>query len=66
MINVCTIGIGNCGGQIADLAMQKYNIKGVAINSSANDLVNIKNVTKRPPLKQLPSSFLLFDALPIK
>lgn len=46
MINVCTIGIGNCGGQIADLAMQKYNIKGMAINSSANDLVNIKHIAK--------------------
>ena len=46
MIKVCTIGIGNCGNQIADLAMAKYQIPGIAINSSQHDLINIKNITK--------------------
>ena len=46
MIKVCTIGIGNCGNQIADLAMSRYQIPGIAINSSQHDLVNIRNITK--------------------
>lgn len=46
MIKVCTLGFGNCGNQISDLAMSMYKIPGIAINSSQNDLINIKNVTK--------------------
>ena len=46
MIKICTIGIGNCGNQISDLAMTMYQIPGIAINSSQNDLINIKNITK--------------------
>ena len=46
MIKVCTLGFGNCGGQIADLAMKQYQIPGIAINSSSKDLSNINHVTK--------------------
>lgn len=46
MIKVCTLGFGNCGGQIADLAMKQYQIPGIAINSSQKDLSNINHVTK--------------------
>lgn len=46
MIKVCTLGFGNCGGQISDLAMKQYQIPGIAINSSQKDLTNINHVTK--------------------
>jgi len=46
MLSICTIGIGNAGNQIADLAMGRYQIPGIAINSSQKDLVNIKNIPK--------------------
>lgn len=46
MIKICTLGFGNCGNQISDLAMSMYQIPGIAINSSQNDLVNIKNISK--------------------
>ena len=41
MLKVATIGIGNAGNQIADLAMKLYAIPGIAINSSQKDLVNV-------------------------
>lgn len=43
MLRVATIGIGNAGNQIADLAMEMYNIPGLAINSSQKDLVNVSS-----------------------
>lgn len=46
MINICTIGFGNCGNQIAELAMTTYNIPGIAINSSQKDLTSINNIHK--------------------
>ena len=46
MVKICTLGFGNCGGQITDLAMSQYQIPGIAINSSQKDLDNITNVTK--------------------
>ena len=46
MVKICTLGFGNCGGQITDLAMAQYQIPGIAINSSQKDLDNITNVTK--------------------
>lgn len=44
MLKICTIGIGNAGNQIADLAFSKKNIPGVAINSSEKDLMNVNYV----------------------
>lgn len=41
MLKVATIGIGNAGNQVADAAMKKYGIPGIAINSSQKDLVNV-------------------------
>ena len=38
MLDVSVIGIGNCGSQIAALAMKKLNIPVLAINSSERDL----------------------------
>lgn len=46
MLNVCIIGIGNCGNQIADLAFREKHIPGVAINSSSKDLQNVKSIPK--------------------
>lgn len=46
MLKICTIGVGNAGNQIADLAMSAYNIPGVAINSSQKDLINVKHIGK--------------------
>lgn len=46
MIKICTLGLGNCGNQIVDSAMELYNIPGIAINSSSKDLENVKHVTK--------------------
>jgi len=46
MVKICTLGFGNCGNQIADLAMSSYQIPGIAINSSQKDLCNIKNIPK--------------------
>lgn len=46
MLKVCTIGIGNAGNQVAELAMVEKKIPGIAINSSAKDLTNIKNISK--------------------
>ena len=46
MLKICTLGFGNCGDQIADLAMEMYQIPGIAINSSAKDLASIKHVMK--------------------
>lgn len=46
MLKICTLGFGNCGNQIADLAMGMYKIPGIAINSSQKDLSNINNITK--------------------
>lgn len=45
MLNVCTIGIGNAGNQIADLAMHEKKIPGIAINSSKKDLSTVKNIS---------------------
>lgn len=41
MLKIATIGLGNAGNQIADLAMSTYGIPGIAINSSQKDLVNV-------------------------
>lgn len=46
MLKICTIGIGNAGNQIADLAMSKYQIPGIAINSSQKDLISVNNIPK--------------------
>lgn len=46
MLKICTIGIGNAGNQIAELAMVKYQIPGIAINSSQKDLISVKNIPK--------------------
>lgn len=46
MLNVCIIGIGNCGNQIADLAFKERQIPAVAINSSTKDLQNVKHIPK--------------------
>ena len=44
MLKVCTLGIGNAGNQIAELAFNEYNIPGLAINSSQKDLMNVKSI----------------------
>jgi len=44
MLKCCIVGLGNCGNQIADLAKSTKNIDGVAINSSQNDLMNVKSI----------------------
>ena len=46
MLDICTIGIGNAGGQIAELAMVEKNIPGFAINSSQKDLSTVKSIPK--------------------
>lgn len=46
MIKVATIGVGNCGNQICELALNQHKIPGIAINSSQNDLSTVKSVTK--------------------
>ncbi len=46
MLKVCAIGIGNCGGQIAELAKTTKNIPGVAINSSEKDFISITAISK--------------------
>ena len=38
MLNVGVIGIGNCGNQVAKLAMNELKCDVLAINSSKNDL----------------------------
>ena len=44
MLRVSVIGLGNAGGQIADLAASNEGINALAINASANDLATIKNI----------------------
>lgn len=44
MLRVSVIGIGNAGGQVADLAAENSDIKAVAINASENDLNAIHNI----------------------
>lgn len=46
MLKIGTIGVGNAGCQVADLAKAMADIDGLAINSSDNDLANVKNITK--------------------
>lgn len=46
MLKICTIGIGNAGNQIADLAKSVKGIPGVAINSSEKDLTNVQYIPK--------------------
>lgn len=46
MLHIATIGIGNAGNQVSELAMSLYNIPGIAINSSQKDLQTIKKVPK--------------------
>ena len=46
MLHICTVGIGNAGNQISDLAMKMYNIPGIAINSSQKDLMNVSKIPK--------------------
>lgn len=38
MLNISVVGIGNCGSQIAALAMKKLNVPVIAINSSERDI----------------------------
>lgn len=38
MLDVSVVGIGNCGSQVAALAMKKLNVPVLAINSSERDL----------------------------
>jgi len=45
MINLGLIGCGNCGSMIADLAKEKKDIPGIAINTSERDIDNVKNIT---------------------
>lgn len=48
MLKVGIIGIGNTGNQIAALAKNKYQIPGIAINSSEKDLETIgDNIPKK-------------------
>lgn len=44
MYNVGIIGLGNGGSQVADLAAETAGIEGLAINSSENDLANVKHI----------------------
>jgi len=46
MLKVCTIGIGNAGNQIAELAKIEKDIPGLALNSSEKDLTNVKSIPK--------------------
>ena len=46
MIKVATIGLGNCGNQICELALNQHKIPGIAINSSQKDLSTVKSVMK--------------------
>lgn len=38
MLSISVVGIGNCGSQIAALAMKKLNVPVIAINSSERDI----------------------------
>lgn len=46
MLNICTIGIGNAGNQIAELAYKTKSIPGLAMNSSQKDLSTVKSIPK--------------------
>ena len=46
MLSVSCIGLGNCGGQIANLAKREKDIPGIAINSSDKDLSNVSEIKK--------------------
>lgn len=46
MLKICTIGIGNAGNQIAELAKVEKDIPGLALNSSQKDLTNVKSIPK--------------------
>lgn len=47
MLNISIIGIGNAGGQVAELANKTINIPAMAINSSENDLATISDSVKK-------------------
>ena len=44
MLKIATIGIGNAGNQIAELAAKTQGIPGIAINSSNSDLVGVGSI----------------------
>jgi hypothetical protein len=44
MLKIATIGIGNAGNQISQLGFTKYQIPGIAINSSEKDLEQVKSI----------------------
>ena len=46
MLRICTIGIGNAGNQVSELAYTEKQIPGIAINSSEKDFSSIKSITK--------------------
>lgn len=46
MLKICTIGIGNAGNQIAELAKTEKDIPGLALNSSQKDLTNVRSIPK--------------------
>lgn len=46
MLKICTIGIGNAGNQIAELAKVEKDIPGLALNSSQKDLTNVNSIPK--------------------
>ena len=45
MINYGIIGAGNCGGQIVNLAAETMKVDGIAINTSDQDLSEVKSET---------------------
>lgn len=46
MLKIATIGIGNAGNQISELAFSKHGIAGIALNSSQKDLETIKGIPR--------------------
>lgn len=44
MLNTAIIGVGNAGGQVADLANMLHDIPGIALNSSEQDARSIHSI----------------------
>lgn len=42
MLKIATIGLGNAGSQVTELATKLFNIDGVAVNTSKDDVSNVR------------------------
>lgn len=44
MIKLATIGLGNAGNQVAEHAKKEFGIEGLAINTSKDDISNVRSI----------------------